>query len=85
MAKYLLLEDSFFRHQLATYALLRPEETYFSKHFLTVIHDLFTEGKEDFARYFYRQFCARSPKTVADAHRAYPTLFYGTGFFWGEP
>ena len=49
VAKYLLLEDSFFRHQLATYAILRQEETYFNKHFLPVIHDLFIEGKEDFA------------------------------------
>ena len=48
-AKYLLLEDSFFRHQLATYALLRQEETYFNKYFLPVIHDLFIKGKEDFA------------------------------------
>ena len=85
VAKYLLLEDSFFRHQLETCALLRQEEIYFNKHFLTVIHDLFFNGKEDFARYFHQKFCARSPKTVAAAHGGYPTLFYGPGFFGWEP
>ena len=83
VAQYLLLEESFFRHLIETYALLRQEDTYLNTHFLLVIHNLFIEENEDFARYFYRQFCARSPKTVAAAHRAYPNLFHSTGFFWG--
>ena len=49
MALYLLLEKDYFQRQIATYALLTLQESYFSADFLLVIYDLLTNNHEDFA------------------------------------
>ena len=85
MALYLLLEKDYFQRQTATYALLTLQESYFSTDFLLVIYDLLTNNHEAFAHYLYLQHCSLAPKIVTAAHNLYPSLFYGTGFFWGEP
>ena len=85
VALYLLLEKEYFQRQIGTYALLNLQESYFSTDFLLVIYDLFTNNHEDFARYLYVQYCSRASAIVTAAHNLYPSLFYGTGFFWGEP
>ena len=85
VALYLLLEKGYFQRQIATYALLTLQESYFSTDFLLVIYDLLTKNHKDFARYLYLQYCSRASKTVTAAHNLYPSLFHGTGFLWGEP
>lgn len=85
IALYLLLEENYLKRQLGTYALLRLEETYHSPDFILAIHDLYTNNHQDFARYLYGQYCSRAPKVVNSALLLHPTLFHGTGFFWGEP
>ena len=85
VALYLLLEKGYFQRQIATYALLTLQESYFSTDFLLVIYDLLTNNHKDFARYLYLQYCSRAPKTVTAAHNPYPSLFHGTGFLWEEP
>ena len=84
VAKYLLLEDSFFRHQIATYALLRQEDTYFNKHFLLLIHDLFLNGRGLCALPLSAVLCPHTKNCNCRA-RAFPTLYDGTLllFFWG--
>ena len=85
VALYLLLEKDYFERQIATYALPTLQESYFSTDFLLVIYDLLTNNHEDLAHYWYLQYCSRVPKIVTTAHNLYPSLFHGTGFFWGEP
>ena len=85
VAFYLLLEKDYFQRQIAIYALLTLQESYFSTDFLLVIYHLLTNNHEDFTRYLYLQYCSRAPKIVTTAHNLYPSLFHGTGFFWGEP
>ena len=85
VALYFLLEKDYFQRQIATYALLTLQESYFSTDFLLVIYHLLTNNHEDFTRYLYLQYCSRAPKIVTTAHNLYPSLFHGTGFFWGEP
>ena len=84
VALYLLLEKDYFQRQIAKYALLTLQESYFSTDFLLVIYDLFTNNHEDFARYLYVQYCSRASTIVTAVHNLYPSLFHGTGFFWGE-
>ena len=85
VALYLLLEKDYFQRQIAIYALLTLQESYFSTDFLLVIYHLLTNNHEDFTRYLYLQYCSRALKIVTTAHNLYPSLFHGTGFFWGEP
>ena len=85
VALYLLLEKDYFQRQIATYALLALQESYFSTDFLLVIYDLLTNNHEDFAHYLYLQYCSCAPKIVTLRTIFYPCLFNGTGFFWGEP
>ena len=85
VALYLLLEKDYFQRQITTSALLTLQESYFSTDFLLVIYDLLTNNHKDFARYLYLQYCSRAPTIVTAAHNLYPSLFQGTGFFWGEP
>ena len=84
-ALYLLLEKGYFQRQIATYALLTLQESYFSTDFLLVIYDLLTNNHEDFAGYLCLQYWSHVPKIVTAAHNLYPSLFHGAGFFWGEP
>ena len=53
VALYLLLEKGYFQRQIATYALLTLQESYFSTDFLLVIYDPLTNNHEDFAGYNY--------------------------------
>ena len=85
MALYLLIEKGYFQRQIATYALLTLQKSYFSTDFLLVIYDLLTNNHEDFACYLYLEYCSRAPKIVTVAHNLFPSLFHGTGCFWGEP
>ena len=85
VALYLLLGKDYFHRQIAIYALLTLQESYFSTDFLLVIYHLLTNNHEDFTRYLYLQYCSRALKIVTTAHNLYPSLFHGTGFFWGEP
>ena len=84
VALYLLLKQGYFQRQIATYALLTLQESYFSTDFLLVIYDLLTNNHEDFACYLYLQYCSRAPKIVTDVHNLYTSLFQGAGFFWGK-
>ena len=68
VALYLLLEKDYFQRQIATYALLALQESYFSTDFLLVIYDLLTNNHEDFAHYLYLQYCSCAPKIVTLAH-----------------
>ena len=85
VALYLFLEKDYFQRQIATYALLTLQESYFSTDFLLVIYHLLTNNHEAFTRYLYLRYCSRAPKIVTTAHNLNPSLFHGTGFFWGEP
>ena len=68
VALYLLLEKDYFERQIATYALLALQESYFSTDFLLVIYDLLTNNHEDFAHYLYLQYCSCAPKIATLAH-----------------
>ena len=59
VALYLLLKQGYFQRQIATYALLTLQESYFSMDFLLVIYDLLTNNHEDFACYLYLQYCSQ--------------------------
>ena len=76
VALYLLLEKDYFQRQIATYALLTLQESYFSTDFLLVIYDLLTNNYEDFAHYLYLQYCSRASTIVTAAHNLYPSLFH---------
>ena len=68
VALYLLLEKDYFERQIATYALLALQESYFSTDFPLVIYDLLTNNQEDFAHYLYLQYCSCAPKIMTLAH-----------------
>ena len=54
------------------------EDSYHNVEFFRVIHDLFTQGLEDFSKPLYCQYCARAPKVVTEAttRRCFMALGY---------